>query len=163
MKEILCTCQSVRNTEYLILYPPSYSDITTTAPPTTPIASTLPMTTFGATTTAPITIPSTTPGSDCEEGHPDCFGETEAPDDYEAVTGKKNKTTFPPLSLYFFHPVVLITFMSTLMVHLLEFEGKLIELKLNCPFLPFPSFLRSYIIKLDVPIFCQSSDFCDTS
>ncbi|TKS79386.1 Neuropilin-1a [Collichthys lucidus] len=62
-------------------------DITTTAPPTTPIASTLPMTTFGATTTAPITIPSTTPGSDCEEGHPDCFGETEAPDDYEAVTG----------------------------------------------------------------------------
>uniref|UniRef100_A0AAQ4QN55 Neuropilin n=1 Tax=Gasterosteus aculeatus aculeatus TaxID=481459 RepID=A0AAQ4QN55_GASAC len=35
-------------------------DITTTAPPTTAIASTLPMTTFGATTTAPTTVPGTT-------------------------------------------------------------------------------------------------------
>ncbi|XP_071348809.1 neuropilin-1a-like isoform X4 [Trachinotus anak] len=61
-------------------------DITTTAPPTTPIASTLPMTTFGATTTAPITVPGTTPATDCEEGQQDCPGETEAPDDYELVT-----------------------------------------------------------------------------
>ncbi|XP_031726498.1 neuropilin-1a-like [Anarrhichthys ocellatus] len=62
-------------------------DITTTAPPTTPIASTLPMTTFGATTTAPTTVPgTTTPVTDCEEGQQDCGGETEAPDDYDSVT-----------------------------------------------------------------------------
>ncbi|KAK9538461.1 hypothetical protein VZT92_003630 [Zoarces viviparus] len=62
-------------------------DITTTAPPTTPIASTLPMTTFGATTTAPTTVPGTTPPvADCEEGQQDCGGETEAPDDYDSVT-----------------------------------------------------------------------------
>ncbi|XP_075954409.1 neuropilin-1a-like [Anarhichas minor] len=60
-------------------------DITTTAPPTTPIASTLPMTTFGATTTAPTTVPGT-PIADCEEGQQDCGGETEAPDDYDSVT-----------------------------------------------------------------------------
>ncbi|XP_078029109.1 neuropilin-1a-like isoform X2 [Epinephelus lanceolatus] len=62
-------------------------DITTTAPPTTPIASTLPMTTFGATTTAPITIPGTTLSTDCEEGQQDCGGETEAPDEEDTVTG----------------------------------------------------------------------------
>ncbi|KAM6989399.1 neuropilin-1a-like [Tautogolabrus adspersus] len=61
-------------------------DITTTAPPTTPIASTLPMTTFGATTTAPITIPGTTSAPECEEGQPDCVVETDAPDDYDSVT-----------------------------------------------------------------------------
>ncbi|XP_044074894.1 neuropilin-1a-like isoform X2 [Siniperca chuatsi] len=61
-------------------------DITTTAPPTTPIASTLPMTTFGATTTAPITIPGTTLAPDCEEGLQDCAGETEALDDYYTVS-----------------------------------------------------------------------------
>uniref|UniRef100_A0A8P4GKP4 Neuropilin n=1 Tax=Dicentrarchus labrax TaxID=13489 RepID=A0A8P4GKP4_DICLA len=58
------------------------------SPPTTPIASTLPMTTFGATTTAPITIPGTTQTTDCEEGQQDCGGETEAPDDYDTGTGK---------------------------------------------------------------------------
>uniref|UniRef100_A0AAQ5Y9P9 Neuropilin n=1 Tax=Amphiprion ocellaris TaxID=80972 RepID=A0AAQ5Y9P9_AMPOC len=61
-------------------------DITTTAPPTTPLASTLPMTTFGATTTAPITLPGTTLTIDCEEGQEDCFVETEAPDNYDLVT-----------------------------------------------------------------------------
>ncbi|XP_030258618.1 neuropilin-1a-like isoform X3 [Sparus aurata] len=61
-------------------------DITTTAPPTTAIASTLPMTTFGATTTAPITIPGSTATSDCDEGQRDCGGETDAPDDYNTAT-----------------------------------------------------------------------------
>uniref|UniRef100_A0A3Q1EG04 Neuropilin n=1 Tax=Acanthochromis polyacanthus TaxID=80966 RepID=A0A3Q1EG04_9TELE len=61
-------------------------DITTTAPPTTPLASTLPMTTFGATTTAPITVPGTTLTIDCEEGQEDCFVETEAPDNYDLAT-----------------------------------------------------------------------------
>ncbi|KAL6103774.1 nrp1 [Pungitius sinensis] len=60
-------------------------DITTTAPPTTAVAATLPMTTFGATTTAPTTVPGTT-ASGCEEGQRDCGGETEAPDDYDAPT-----------------------------------------------------------------------------
>lgn len=49
------------------------------------------MTTFGATTTAPITIPGTTPTTDCEEGQQDCAGETEAPDDYDMATGKRPK------------------------------------------------------------------------
>ncbi|XP_068422372.1 neuropilin-1a-like isoform X2 [Clinocottus analis] len=63
-------------------------DITTVAPPTTAVASTLPMTTFGATTTAPTTVPGTaTPLPDCEDGLRDCGGETEAPEDYEPVTG----------------------------------------------------------------------------
>uniref|UniRef100_A0A671Y6R3 Neuropilin n=1 Tax=Sparus aurata TaxID=8175 RepID=A0A671Y6R3_SPAAU len=66
-------------------------DITTTAPPTTAIASTLPMTTFGATTTAPITIPGSTATSDCDEGQRDCGGETDAPDDYNTATGKPPK------------------------------------------------------------------------
>ncbi|XP_050925757.1 neuropilin-1a isoform X2 [Lates calcarifer] len=63
-------------------------DITTTAPPTTPVASTLPMTTFGATTTAPITVPGTGLATDCEEGQQDCGGgvETEAPYDYDVAT-----------------------------------------------------------------------------
>lgn len=61
-------------------------DITTTAPPTTPIASTLPMTTFGATTTAPITIPGTTLAPDCEEGRQDCGSETATPDYDDTVT-----------------------------------------------------------------------------
>ncbi|XP_070830204.1 neuropilin-1a-like isoform X2 [Chaetodon trifascialis] len=62
-------------------------DITTAAPPTTPSASTLPMTTFGATITAPITIPGMTAAADCEEGRQDCSGETEAPGDYDTGTG----------------------------------------------------------------------------
>uniref|UniRef100_A0A3Q3WRK0 Neuropilin n=1 Tax=Mola mola TaxID=94237 RepID=A0A3Q3WRK0_MOLML len=36
------------------------------APPTMPVASTLPMTTFGATTTAPTTVPGTTAAAGCE-------------------------------------------------------------------------------------------------
>lgn len=46
------------------------------------------MTTFGATTTAPTTIPGTAPAIDCEEGRQECGGETEAPDDYDTLTGK---------------------------------------------------------------------------
>ena len=49
------------------------------------------MTTFGATTTAPITVPGSTPTSDCEEGQQDCGGETDAPDDYDVATGKPPK------------------------------------------------------------------------
>ena len=64
-----------------------YSDITTTAPPTVPVASTLPMTTFGATTTAPTTVPGTTEAAGCE-GLQDCGGETEAPYGYTTETGK---------------------------------------------------------------------------
>uniref|UniRef100_A0A8D0A646 Neuropilin n=1 Tax=Sander lucioperca TaxID=283035 RepID=A0A8D0A646_SANLU len=41
-----------------------------------------------ATTTAPITVPGTTLSPVCEEGHQDCGGETEAPNDYDTVTGK---------------------------------------------------------------------------
>uniref|UniRef100_A0A8D3A2A4 Neuropilin n=1 Tax=Scophthalmus maximus TaxID=52904 RepID=A0A8D3A2A4_SCOMX len=70
-------------------------EITTAAPPTTPIASTLPMTTFGATTTAPITVPGTTPAPDCEEGRQGCGGETEAPDDYELTTAGVTAATDP--------------------------------------------------------------------
>nr|XP_043901503.1 neuropilin-1a-like [Solea senegalensis] len=61
-------------------------EITTTAPPTTPMASTLPMTTFGATTTAPITVPGTTGTTDCDGGQERCGGETDAPDDYDTAT-----------------------------------------------------------------------------
>lgn len=82
------------------------SEITTTAPPTTPIASTLPMTTFGATTTAPITKPGITPATDCGEGQQDCGGETEAPYDYDIATGKPPKLlllcSHPPLFFIFF-------------------------------------------------------------
>lgn len=60
-------------------------EITTTALPTTPLASTPPMTTFGATITAPITVPGTTPIIECEEGRVDCIGETETPD-YDDLT-----------------------------------------------------------------------------
>uniref|UniRef100_A0A3Q1G103 Neuropilin n=1 Tax=Acanthochromis polyacanthus TaxID=80966 RepID=A0A3Q1G103_9TELE len=60
------------------------------APPTTPLASTLPMTTFGATTTAPITVPGTTLTIDCEEGQEDCFVETEAPDNYDLATASNS-------------------------------------------------------------------------
>ncbi|XP_029970069.1 neuropilin-1a-like [Salarias fasciatus] len=70
-------------------------DITTTAPPTTPLASTFPMTTFGATTTAPITVPGTTPTSDCEGGRTDCSPETEAPDDYDVVIAGGTTTASP--------------------------------------------------------------------
>lgn len=76
---------------YLSVYFSLYADITTTAPPTTAIASTHPMTTFGATTTAPITIPGSTATSDCDEGQRDCGGETDAPDDYNTATGKPPK------------------------------------------------------------------------
>ncbi|KAI3374645.1 hypothetical protein L3Q82_021217 [Scortum barcoo] len=76
-------------------------DITTTALPTTPIASTLSMTTFGATTTAPITLPGTTPSTDCEEGQQDCGIETETPDDYDTVTGG---TAAPDLIMDFMPP-----------------------------------------------------------
>ncbi|KAM6918528.1 neuropilin-1a-like [Xenentodon cancila] len=61
-------------------------EITTTALPTTPLASTLPMTTFGATTTTPTTVPGTTPSMDCEESQQGCDGETEAPEDYDPDT-----------------------------------------------------------------------------
>ncbi|XP_078143764.1 neuropilin-1a-like [Centroberyx gerrardi] len=60
---------------------------TTPPPPTTPLASTLPMTTFGATTTAPVTVPGTTAATGCEEGERDCPGEAETHDDYYLETG----------------------------------------------------------------------------
>lgn len=60
-------------------------EITTTAPPTTAEASTVLMTTFGATTTAPITVPGASTAPDCEEGQ-DCVTETQGPEDYNSVT-----------------------------------------------------------------------------
>ncbi|XP_026168978.1 neuropilin-1a-like isoform X2 [Mastacembelus armatus] len=78
-------------------------DVTTTAPPTSPIASTLPMTTFGATTTAPITIPGTALAADCDRGQQNCTGETEVPDDYDAATGG----TTPPNPIMDFMPAYL--------------------------------------------------------
>ncbi|XP_029985897.1 neuropilin-1a-like [Sphaeramia orbicularis] len=64
-------------------------DITTVAPPTTPLISTPPMTTFGATTTAPITVPVTTATMTtttvCEEGR-DCGTTTDTPEDYDSMT-----------------------------------------------------------------------------
>ncbi|XP_023280239.1 neuropilin-1a-like isoform X1 [Seriola lalandi dorsalis] len=74
-------------------------DITTTAPPTTPMASTLPMTTFGATTTAPITVPGTALATDCEEGQQDCGGETEAPDDYDLATAGGTTAADPTIDI----------------------------------------------------------------
>uniref|UniRef100_A0A665XF70 Neuropilin n=1 Tax=Echeneis naucrates TaxID=173247 RepID=A0A665XF70_ECHNA len=56
------------------------------APPTTPLVSTLPMTTFGATTAAPITIPGTILPPDCEEGQQDCVSGTELPEEYKLLT-----------------------------------------------------------------------------
>ncbi|XP_068605093.1 neuropilin 1b [Brachionichthys hirsutus] len=57
-------------------------DMTTAGPPTTPAASTPPVTTFGATP-----VPgATTLASDCEDGRGDCGGRTEATDDYNSVT-----------------------------------------------------------------------------
>ncbi|XP_060939720.1 neuropilin-1a-like [Limanda limanda] len=61
-------------------------EITTTAPPTTPVASTLLTTTFDATTRGPAPPLSTTHGPLCEGGQADCGGETEAPDDYDLAT-----------------------------------------------------------------------------
>ncbi|CAJ1073023.1 neuropilin-1a-like isoform X1 [Xyrichtys novacula] len=72
-------------------------DITTTAPPTTPIASTLPLTTFGATTTAPITVPGTTPTTGCVEGQQDCTVESEEPEDYDTVTAGSTAAPDPIL------------------------------------------------------------------
>uniref|UniRef100_A0A668A3X6 Neuropilin n=1 Tax=Myripristis murdjan TaxID=586833 RepID=A0A668A3X6_9TELE len=54
---------------------------TTIPPPTTPVSSTHPLTTFGATTTAPITVPGTTTAARCEGGQQDCPGEVEEPED----------------------------------------------------------------------------------
>lgn len=48
------------------------------------MASTLPMTTFGATTMAAATIPSTTPTTDCYYGQQDCGVALE---DYNFMTG----------------------------------------------------------------------------
>ncbi|KAF3698572.1 Neuropilin-1a [Channa argus] len=62
-------------------------DITTTAPPTIPISSTLPVTTFGATTTPTITAPSTTLASDCEEGQQDCARGAEDFEEDDLATG----------------------------------------------------------------------------
>lgn len=56
-----------------------------------PVASTLPMTTFGATTTAPTTVPGTTAAAGCEGRLQDCGGETEAPYGYNTETGKTAK------------------------------------------------------------------------
>ncbi|XP_053294497.1 neuropilin-1a [Pleuronectes platessa] len=61
-------------------------EITTTAPPTTPIASTHLMTTFDSTTKASTPPPGTTSGPRCDGGQAECGGETQAPYDYELVT-----------------------------------------------------------------------------
>uniref|UniRef100_A0A1A8IDN8 Neuropilin n=1 Tax=Nothobranchius kuhntae TaxID=321403 RepID=A0A1A8IDN8_NOTKU len=78
-------------------------EITTTAPPITPLASTLPMTTFGATTAAPTTIPSTTLTADCEDGRERCVDETEAPNEYEdpGETMSSNPSEDIPAYLWF--------------------------------------------------------------
>uniref|UniRef100_A0A3Q3E7G4 Neuropilin n=1 Tax=Labrus bergylta TaxID=56723 RepID=A0A3Q3E7G4_9LABR len=52
-----------------------------------------------ATTTAPTTIPGTTLSPECEEGQPDCVVETDAPDDYDTMTGKTPKLTVKILFL----------------------------------------------------------------
>ncbi|XP_061549475.1 neuropilin-1a-like isoform X4 [Phycodurus eques] len=52
-------------------------DITTTALPTTPLATMLPSTTFGATTTSPQTVPVTTPSTNTD---------TDTPKDYTSAT-----------------------------------------------------------------------------
>ncbi|XP_056277312.1 neuropilin-1a-like isoform X2 [Pseudoliparis swirei] len=72
-------------------------DITTMAPPTTALAATLPMTTFGATTTAPITVP----GS--ESTPPDDGGDTETAEDYDPVTagGTAAAMDFIPAYVWF--------------------------------------------------------------
>ncbi|KAM9322849.1 neuropilin-1a-like [Pholidichthys leucotaenia] len=80
-------------------------DITTTGPPTTPLPSTFPMTTFGATTTAPVTIPVTTPPTGCDEGQQGCPDATEIIDEYEQVmegiTTTDSITDFIPAYLWF--------------------------------------------------------------
>ncbi|XP_026006368.1 neuropilin-1a-like [Astatotilapia calliptera] len=77
-------------------------EITTTALPTTPLASTPPMTTFGATTTAPITNPGTTAVIECEDGRLDCITETETPEYDEGGTTSTNPIMeFMPAYLWF--------------------------------------------------------------
>ncbi|XP_075900561.1 neuropilin-1a-like [Nelusetta ayraudi] len=73
-------------------------EVTTVPPPTTPAASTLSMTTFGATTTAPTTVPGTTP-ADCDESRQDCGAETHAPEEYDTVT--VGGTAAPEPTTYF--------------------------------------------------------------
>ncbi|XP_053186417.1 neuropilin-1a-like [Scomber japonicus] len=60
--------------------------ITTPAPPTKAAISIIPMTTFGATTTAPTTVPNPTLIIDCEPGQWDCHDDDEEPEDYETRT-----------------------------------------------------------------------------
>ncbi|KAM7379758.1 hypothetical protein PAMP_005285 [Pampus punctatissimus] len=67
-------------------------DEITTTTPTTPVAPTLPMTTFGATTTAPTTVPGTTLTTDCEEGQQDCYRKTEIFEEYDTVTAGTTAT-----------------------------------------------------------------------
>lgn len=64
------------------------SDLITTAPPTTPVASTLPATTFRVTTATPSTVPPMPPITGCEDGQQECGGETDAPYDYGTAMGK---------------------------------------------------------------------------
>lgn len=70
------------------------SDLITTAPPTTPVASTLPATTFRVTTATPTTVPAMPPVTDCEDGQQECGGETEAPYDYGTAMGKTSMLRF---------------------------------------------------------------------
>lgn len=83
---------------YMPVSSSSFTEITTTALPTTPLASTPPMTTFGGTITAPITVPGTTPVIECEEGRADCVSETETPD-YDDLTMGKTQIWFILLSI----------------------------------------------------------------
>ncbi|XP_011615049.1 neuropilin-1a-like [Takifugu rubripes] len=62
-------------------------DLITTAPPTTPVASTLPATTLRVTMATPTTVSPMPPITDCEDGQQECGGETEAPYDYGTTIG----------------------------------------------------------------------------
>lgn len=97
------------------------SDVTTAAPPTTPMASTLPMTTFGATTMAPTTVPSTTPTTDCDEGQQDCDVETDASEDYNTVAG----TIVRRLLLFELRPAPSSTCLPALMPQVFCFVSQL--------------------------------------
>uniref|UniRef100_A0A3B3I127 Neuropilin n=2 Tax=Oryzias latipes TaxID=8090 RepID=A0A3B3I127_ORYLA len=79
-------------------------DLTSPAPPTTPLGPTFFVTTFGATTTAPTTVPSTTQSLDCHEGQLNCGTEAEGLDLDETEPGgtaTANSVTDMPAYVWF--------------------------------------------------------------
>uniref|UniRef100_A0A3P9JBC1 Neuropilin-1a n=1 Tax=Oryzias latipes TaxID=8090 RepID=A0A3P9JBC1_ORYLA len=79
-------------------------DLTSPAPPTTPLGPTFFVTTFGATTTAPTTVPSTTQSLDCDEGQLNCGTEAEGLDLDETEPGgtaTANSVTDMPAYVWF--------------------------------------------------------------